>query len=77
VTDVEPRVAVQLDGASVSRRGRTIWSEGTFAVPRGSVVIVIGPNGSGKTTLLQVLLGLLPVATGNVEVLGNPPRRGN
>ena len=38
--------------------GRTIWSHGTFDVPAGSVVGIIGPNGSGKTTLLEVLLGL-------------------
>jgi zinc/manganese transport system ATP-binding protein len=37
---------------------------------------VIGPNGAGKTSLLKVLLGLLP-ASGLVEVLGRPPRRGN
>ncbi len=69
--------AIRLDGVSVARRGRTVWSDGTFAIPQGSVVIVIGPNGSGKTTMLQVLLGLLAPATGRVAVLGEPPRRGN
>ncbi len=69
--------AVELEGASVVRGGRTIWSEGTLAVRRGAVVGVIGPNGAGKTTLFQVILGLLPVATGRVSVLGEPPRRGN
>lgn len=37
---------------------------------------VIGPNGAGKTSLLKLLLGLVP-ASGVVEVLGQPPRRGN
>ena len=54
--------AVALDDVSVVRAGRTIWSHGTFEVPAGSVVGIIGPNGSGKTTLLEVLLGLLPIA---------------
>nr|WP_246324186.1 ABC transporter ATP-binding protein [Petropleomorpha daqingensis] len=48
-----------------------------MSVPAGAVVGVIGPNGAGKTTLFQVLLGLLPVAEGQVRVLGGPPRRGN
>ena len=69
--------AIRLTDAAVERGGRTVWSNGTLAVPAGSIVVVIGPNGSGKTTLLQVLLGLVPVSTGQVEVLGETPRRGN
>jgi zinc/manganese transport system ATP-binding protein len=68
---------IRLEDAAVARDGRTVWSGGTLSVPAGSMVAVIGPNGSGKTTLLQVLLGLVPVASGRVEVLGQPPRRGN
>ena len=59
------------------RNGRTVWSEGTFSIPRGAVVGVIGPNGSGKTTLLEMVLGLLPPASGRMTVLGQPPRRGD
>lgn len=69
--------AVLLDQVAVARRDRLVWSQGTFAIERGSMVIVIGPNGSGKTTLLEVLLGLLPPSAGRVEVFGAAPRRGN
>jgi len=69
--------ALLLDDVSVVRSGRTVWSQGTLAVPAGAVVGVIGPNGAGKTTLFQVALGLLPVASGRVEVLGTVPRRGD
>ena len=69
--------ALLLDDVSVVRGGRTVWSEGRLSVPSGAVVGVIGPNGAGKTTLFQLVLGLLPAATGRVEVLGAPPRRGN
>ncbi len=54
-----------------------MWSDGTFAIPEGAVVGVIGPNGSGKTTLLEMLLGLLPRRPGAFRVLGDAPRRGN
>jgi zinc/manganese transport system ATP-binding protein len=78
VSDVPGRPpALLLDGVSVVRGGRTVWSQGSLTVSAGAVVGVIGPNGAGKTTLFQVALGLLPVATGRVEVLGAPPRRGN
>jgi zinc/manganese transport system ATP-binding protein len=76
--DGRPRPpAFVLDGVSVARGGRNVWSQGTLTVQAGAVVGVIGPNGAGKTTMLQVALGLLPVASGRVEVLGAPPRRGN
>ncbi len=64
--------ALSFDDVSVVRGGRLIWSEGTFDVPVGSITAIIGPSGSGKTTLLQAALGLLPVASGSIEVLGKP-----
>ena len=72
-----PAPALLLEDVSVARGGRTVWSQGTLAVPAGAVVGVIGPNGAGKTTLFQVALGLLPIAAGRVEVLGAAPRRGD
>ena len=69
--------AVELTGVAIRRGGRHVWSEGTFSIPRGSVVGVIGPNGSGKTTLLEMLLGLLDPTSGRIEVLGDTPQRGN
>jgi zinc/manganese transport system ATP-binding protein len=73
----EPSPAIAFRSAAVARGGRTIWEHGDFTVPRGALVVVIGPNGSGKTTLLQVVLGLIPVTSGSVEVLGTTPRRGD
>jgi branched-chain amino acid transport system ATP-binding protein len=32
----------------------------SLAIPRGSIVTVIGANGAGKTTLLNAAMGLLP-----------------
>ncbi len=69
--------AFRLTGATVVRGRRTVWSDGNLEVPAGALVGVLGPNGSGKTTLLQVLLGLLPLAAGEVQVLGRRPSRGD
>jgi zinc/manganese transport system ATP-binding protein len=69
--------ALTFDDVSVVRGGRLIWSEGTFEIPAGCMVAVIGSNGSGKTTLLQAVLGLIPVASGSVRVFGRPAGAGN
>src|SRR6476469_11006568 len=69
-TTADPALA--FTDVSVVRGGRLIWSEGTFEVPTGGITAVIGSNGSGKTTLLQVVLGLIPVCSGEVRVLGRP-----
>jgi len=69
--------AVSARQVSIELGGRTIWSEGTFDLPTGGVYAIIGPNGSGKTTMLRALLGLLPVASGELTVLGQRPASGD
>ncbi len=69
--------ALELRNAAVVRGDNVVWADGTLQVPRGSVVVIIGPNGSGKTTLLEVMLGLVPLARGAVLVSGEAPRRGD
>jgi heme ABC exporter ATP-binding subunit CcmA len=39
-------------------------------VAEGEIVLVQGPNGAGKTSLLRACAGLLAVASGEAEVLG-------
>ena len=57
-------------GAPHPRRGVAAGASGR------SSSACCGPNGGGKTTLLKAVLGLLPVAPGRIEVLGEPPERG-
>lgn len=46
-----------------------------LSVGEGEVCALLGLNGSGKSTLLRVLLGLLPVQTGEISVCGGNIRR--
>jgi heme ABC exporter ATP-binding subunit CcmA len=41
----------------------------------GETVLIEGPNGAGKTSLLRVAAGLVPVASGQLTVLGLDPVR--
>jgi len=50
----------------------------TFAANSGEVLGIVGPNGAGKTTLLEILAGLTPADSGNVQWRGEtllPSRR--
>ena len=72
-----PPPAVELSGAAVRLAGKTIWSGVDVAVRNGEFVAVLGANGSGKSTLLKAVLGALPLAAGEVSVLGGPAGREN
>ena len=69
--------ALVFTDVSAVRGGRLIWSHASFTVPAGGIVAVIGPNGSGKTTLLHMVLGLIPAASGRLEVFGRHPGQRN
>ncbi|HTV78213.1 MAG TPA: urea ABC transporter ATP-binding subunit UrtE [Steroidobacteraceae bacterium] len=43
----------------------TLWDL-TLSIPKGSCTCLMGRNGMGKTTLLKCIMGLLPLASGEV-----------
>lgn len=77
MSQAETLPALAFEDVSAVRGGRLIWSEGTFEVPAGGIVAVIGSNGSGKTTLLKIVLGSIEPASGTVRVFGKPAGEDN
>ena len=69
-------VVAALDLAA-SYGARPVWAQANFAIGSGSFTAILGPNGGGKSTLIRMILGLLPPAHGQLDVLGERPRRGN
>jgi zinc/manganese transport system ATP-binding protein len=69
--------SVRLQDAALEYDGRRVWEHLSLDIASDTFITILGPNGSGKTSLLRVILGLTTLAAGTVEVLGQPPRRGN
>ncbi len=67
-----PPPAVLASAIAVSLGGRPIWSGVNFRIEPGTFSVVLGPNGVGKSTLLRAMLGLQPLSTGSLAVLGSP-----
>ena len=48
----------------------------SFSVKEGSIFGFIGQNGAGKTTTMKMILGLLPIDSGEITVCGERVRYG-
>ncbi|VAW18723.1 Nitrous oxide reductase maturation protein NosF (ATPase) [hydrothermal vent metagenome] len=48
-------------------------SEVSFTLEAGQCVALLGHNGAGKTTLIRMILGLSPISSGEIKVLGGAP----
>ena len=68
---------LSFDNVTIRLGGRNILSAASFEVEDGEFVGMLGANGAGKTTLMRAALGLVPVASGSIAVLGRPVTRGN
>jgi len=64
-------LAFALRGVSTSL-GRFALHDVSFALPTGYVMGLIGANGAGKTTTIRSLLGMYPISSGEIELLGHP-----
>ena len=51
---------------------KVVLNELDLAIPRGSVVGLLGKNGAGKSTLIKCALGLIKPRSGAISILGEP-----
>ena len=56
------------------QRKPVLWDV-DLIIDKPQLVAIVGPNGAGKSTLIKAALGLLPMASGSVRILGEPVAR--
>jgi zinc transport system ATP-binding protein len=66
--------AISFNNVSFRYGEREILERVNVSIEANEFIWVVGPNGGGKSTLLKLILGLLEPATGEVSILGRPPR---
>jgi zinc/manganese transport system ATP-binding protein len=69
--------SVELSCVTLAFGERTVLADVDLAIRDNEFIGVLGPNGSGKTTLMRAILGLVPIGSGTMRVLGQPVARGN
>jgi len=52
------------------RNGNTALYNASFEIPRGTVTALVGVNGAGKSTIFKAIMGFVPVAKGEIRLLG-------
>lgn len=52
------------------RNGHTALRHASFEIPKGTVTALVGVNGAGKSTLFKAIMGFVPVAQGEIRLLG-------
>ena len=62
--------AIFINNVNVSYHNRLVLESITNTIPQGNLVAIAGPNGAGKSTLLQSLIGLVPIQSGTITLLG-------
>ena len=62
--------AFEIHDMTVAYHHRPVLWDIDFTIPEGKLVGIVGPNGAGKTTLIKAALGLVPLASGKVEIYG-------
>lgn len=65
-------IAIDARDVTVTLGGSLIVRGVDLVIPAGQVVALLGANGSGKSTLVRSLVGVVPLESGTVRLLGAP-----
>lgn len=72
VSTEDQTIAMEVHDLTVSYHRKPVLWNIDLSIPEGNLVGIIGPNGAGKSTFIKAILGLLPAASGWVQVYDKP-----
>lgn len=55
---------------TVAYHRRPVLWDINLEIPGGKLACIVGPNGAGKSTLIKAVMGLLPMASGEIRIFG-------
>ena len=68
-------VPLRVQDLTVAYHRKPVLWDVEFEIPAGSLVGIVGPNGAGKSTLLKAIMGIIPTASGKVDIYGKPYKK--
>jgi manganese/zinc/iron transport system ATP- binding protein len=66
------KVPLWINDLTVAYHRKPVLWDIDLTLPEGQLVAVVGPNGAGKSTLIKAVQGLVPRASGVINVFGKP-----
>jgi manganese/zinc/iron transport system ATP- binding protein len=73
--DTASHAVLDIHDVTVAYHRKPVLWDIDLTVREPCLVGIVGPNGAGKSTLLKAILGLVPLATGEITLLGRPARQ--
>lgn len=65
------KIGIKVSNVSVTyKNGKKALYDASFEIPTGTITGLIGVNGSGKSTLFKAIMGFIPIAKGDISILG-------
>lgn len=66
---------IKLSGISLRYPSKSIFAlrDINLEIMQGESIAIVGPSGAGKTSLVDVILGILPINSGEILISGTPP----
>ena len=74
---MERQKVIELEHVSAGYPGVEILGDVTFSVDKGEIFVLLGGSGCGKSTVMRHMIGLNPVLSGTLRVLGMEMNRRN
>ena len=63
---------LDIHDVTVAYHRRPVLWDVDLTMHEPQLAAICGPNGAGKSTLIKAVLGLVPMASGRVQVFGQP-----